>query len=249
VFSYNIFANSGWCENEDEHTHDDIREYTNGYGMIRTNKYITYHKGNHAAFYADDGSRQERIITIHDSIGNLLFSKHYTWIGNMLIQTVDDGIIRNIIPGRTRCEFTVVEHSGDSIYFNLLDPKKKFDMLIRDDDTFRDFLNGHSIFLKSKNTRPTQLDIIRSKRTPLDAIIYQWFNFCHLGGENLGKEKMELIELSNDSISLNLTSEKERILHYKYYAIIIVCIAIACIVIIHKKHKRKKEAKNEFFCD
>ncbi len=237
TFSHDIFAfTSGWCQNANPHTHENVSEfkYTNKKGMTRIDKHIifTYHDGEHDIEVNQKGRPNERIVTIHDSIGNLLFFKHYKWIGNMLVQTIDDSIVRNIIPGRTRCAFTVIESSDDSIYINLLDKKNKINMLIRDKDDFQDFLYGKYVF--RDNIRPTRLDAIRSKRTPLDAIIYQWFNFCYLG-----KEEIEFIKSSNDSISVNLASEKKYVLSYKYHTIVIICIVVVCVIIICKKRKRK----------
>jgi len=238
TFSHGIFAfTSGWCQNANPHTHENVSEfkYTNKKGMTRIDKHIifTYHEGEHNIEVNQEGRPNERIVTIHDSIGNLLFFKHYKWVGNMLVQTIDDSIVRNIIPGRTHCEFTVIEPSGDSIYINLLDQKKEINMLIRDKDDFQDFLYGRYIF--RNNIRPTRLDSIRFKRTPLDAIIYQWFHFCHLG-----KEEMEFIEFSSDSVSVNLASEKKYVLSYKYYMIVIIGIVVVCVIIIYKNRKKKR---------
>ena len=110
----------GYCEKTIEHTHEMVIKSAHDNGMIKTMRYIPHHKGTHALNYADD---YEHIIMIHDKKNNLLFSKHYTWIDKKLIQTIDDNVVRDIIPGKTHCDFTVIEPSGDSISYHL-DPKK-----------------------------------------------------------------------------------------------------------------------------
>lgn len=138
--------------------HEETSVYTNDDGTKTATKRITckgIYKGIEKNIY-------ERNVTIYNKKGIIIHSKHYTWNGSMLVQTIDDGIVRNIIPGKTRCNFTVIEPSGDSISFNL-DPKKKLDtsIKIRGDYHF-------SLYMKNPEF----------KIGKYDAIVYQWHSFC-----------------------------------------------------------------------
>jgi len=161
AFSLRIFASS-WCEIEGEHQHEEIITNENN-GMITTKKYISYHKGSHTT-----NDRREEIVTIYDQKGNLLFSKNYTYIGNKLVQTIDDGIVRNIVQGKTPCYFTIVEQSGDSIFFHLDVEKEPENVFFKDPFAFSSFFSGHNI-------RYPEDDV---KYDIYDAIIYQWYFRC-----------------------------------------------------------------------
>lgn len=150
----------GWCETPFEHTHRKKYIYVNDDGRIETEKYIPHHKGPHSLNYAED---YELIITIHDKKGSLLFSKHYTWVDNMLTQAVDGDTVRNIITGKTPCDFTIIEPSGDSISYHL-DPDKEIVGSVKNLDAFSEFINGRDINNKKYNVH--------------DAIIYQRHSYC-----------------------------------------------------------------------
>lgn len=222
----------GWCEKIGEHMHKTKYIYKYDDGMIKINEYISNHKNTHALNYSDD---YEHIITIYDKKGNLLFSKHYIWVDNMLVRTVDDSVTRNIISGKTPCDFKIVESSSDSIVFHL-DPKKRISGSIKNHDAFSAFINGYSIIFKDYN----------KKYNVYDAIMYQWHSRC-----KKYYEEHKTIDISNNSDSFYSYTEEESsismeddgdllscISSYKYYAIII--IYIVSIVIIYKKRRRNK---------
>jgi hypothetical protein len=176
----------------------------------------------------------ERIVTIHDKKDSLLFSKHYKWNGQMLIQTIDDGVVRNIIPGRTPCYFTIVEPSGDSIYFNL-DPKKKISGSIKNKDNFFYFIHGYNILYQNFDILYKRYYKEYGKH---DAIIYHWHSFCK------SDPNFEILYETHDSLDLENefnVSVKENedfsVPPYKYYAIIVIFIVTASIIIIRKKRK------------
>jgi hypothetical protein len=185
----------------------------------------------------DDGTRtiskniscknfRERIVTVYDKKDSLLFFKHYKWKDKMLIRTIDDGIVRNIIPGKTCCDFTIIEPSGDSISFNLNHKKKLGDSIkIRSRGQFLAYMSGDQ----------------RRKRFEAgkhDAIIYHWQLYC--------KDYYETEELIRGSHRLDMEDEQEIAMKddyaspYKYYAIISICIIAASIVAIRKKWRTKK---------
>jgi hypothetical protein len=174
------------------------------------------------------GSFYERVIMIYDKNDCLISSKHYKWNGKMLFQTIENGIVRNIIPGETRCDFTIIEPSGDSIFFNL-HPKKNLDpsIKIRGDMQF--------LFYMREDKRRQKFEIGK-----YDAIIYQWYSFCKGDYEfdpsvfYSEQENEPDIEVEGNDISLSYTSP------YKYYAIISICIIAASIVAIRKKWRMKK---------
>jgi len=105
---------------------------------------------------------EEKIVTRYDKKGDLLFSRHCKWNGRMLVQTIEDGVVRKIVPGKTRCDFTIIEPSGDSISFRL-DPKQELDasIKIRNLFNFVDYMNDPKFEVGK-----------------YDAIIYQWYSFC-----------------------------------------------------------------------
>jgi hypothetical protein len=104
----------------------DVSSDTNKAGMIRTE--MTIYNG---------GLNFETILMIHDRKGDLKYSRYHIYKNALLVQTVNDGILRTIISGNTPCEFAVVEASGDTVFFNL-NPKKKpnEDPLIKENYAF-----------------------------------------------------------------------------------------------------------------
>jgi hypothetical protein len=238
VFIQSIFAQfiDGYCEEIGEHPHEFIRKDKLN-GVIRTTIEIHYYKDPHILNHPDDGNRNEKIITIHNEGGQLLFSKHYIWEGKMLVQAIDDGIVRNIVSGRTPCDFIIVEPSGDSIFFHL-DPEKKLDtsVKIRNDNNFFTFIYGSNFFHHNK---PSRL-------TTHDAIIYQRYSFC-----KFHHEIEKSAEYTNDTVSLYMTKESTISIKedynflsytssYKYYAIAVVCVAIAGVAVVRKRRKGGK---------
>ena len=203
-------------------------------GMIQTYKDIAHPKGS-----CEDGStneRREKIVTIHDSICNLLFSKHYTYIGKMLVQTIDNGVVRNIIPGKTPCKFTIIEPSGDSIFFNF-EPENELDIFIgeKDNENFTAFLYGSSLFLYGSKD---------SIFTTYDAIKYEWRSLC-----KSYHEMQKQVKYSSDSVFLNMAKEQKSnyflsyILLYKYYGTIIVGVIATIATIRYKKLKKGKNCE------
>jgi hypothetical protein len=189
---------------------------------------------------------REEIVTLHDKKGRLISSKHYKWNGLMLIQTIDDGFVRNIIPGETCCDFTIIESSGDSVSFHL-NPKKQLDnsIKIRNNSDFMAYMrNDPKIPYMRNHPKISKLEGVM-----YDAIIYQWHSYC-----KKYYEEHKTIGTSNDSDFFHFYTEEEpgistkddsnflsRILLYKYYVIIIICIVIINIAIIYKKRKRDKK--------
>jgi len=183
------------------------------------------------------GNFFEKIVTIHDKKDSLLFSKHYKWNGKMLIQTIDDGITRKIIPGKTPCYFTIVESSGDFVYFEL-NPKKVISGSIKNRDNFTSFIDGSSIF-HGKYSRS-----YGKEYGEYDAIVYHWHSFCKTNPEfeilidtndfNPNLEEDTCVSIKGNDSSPSHTSP------YKYYAIIAVCIAVASVAIIRKRRKARK---------
>jgi hypothetical protein len=138
LFVQNIFAEfvlkftHGYCEccdkkedcecyQESCYQKEKISIDTNKTGVIRTIKKI------------DSDSTYEMIKIISDVKGNLIFTEHYIWKGEELLQMIYNGITSNIINFPDPCYFVVIEPSGDSISFRL-DPKSK--LLPKDDINF-----------------------------------------------------------------------------------------------------------------
>jgi hypothetical protein len=204
--------------------------------MIITHKFISYHKGPHGDGVYD--SRKE-IITIHDKKGNLLFSKDYTYIGEnrseKLVQTIDDGVVRNIVQGKTPCDFAIVEPSGDSVFFHLDAKKEPENIFFKDGFAFISFFNGFNILFNE--------DI---KYEIHDAIIYHWYFRCKKYYET------QLINSSDDSVSFHLDTEIEQNIPvedssffsytspYKYYAIVVACVVVVSVVVVRRKRKGGK---------
>jgi hypothetical protein len=101
--------NIEWEEGEDYSRPD-----TNKAGMIRVGKHI-YYKEKHS---------YEHIEAIYDRKKNLIFYRRRIFKNGTLVQLDYNGTVRNIISGETRCDFTVIEPSGDSVFFRL-DPRKE----------------------------------------------------------------------------------------------------------------------------
>jgi hypothetical protein len=177
---------------------------------------------------------EEKIVEIYDKKNNLLFSKHYKWKDKMLIRTIDDGVVRNIIPGKTPCRFTIVEPSGDSIYFKL-NPKKLINGSIKNSDNFFSFINGYNILLGNYDRRYSN-----RKYGEHDAIIYHWHSLCkkYPGSEILAEandsdknqeERPDVSIKNNDSSS-----------PYKYYAMVAVCVVVVSVVVVRRKRNGGK---------
>jgi len=228
----NYNEKDNYCEIEEEHTHEESEEplIEESSKRIKNIKNIYHYSGRHK--YIFKSGDYEKIVTIHDSIGNLLFFKHYTWKDKILVQTIDDGIVRNIIKGETPCDFIIIEPSNDSVSYHL-DPKKELDGFIRYEERFLAFITGQYIFSKQV-----------SKLSALDAIMYKWHSYC-----KEYHEKNKVAEPLEDSISFPSDTEKKtdisakndgnflsRILLYK---IIIIGIVVICVIIIRKKWKRR----------
>jgi hypothetical protein len=168
----------------------------------------------------------EKIVTLYDKKDSVLFFKHYKWEGEMLIQTIDDDIVRNIIPGKTSCDFTIIEPSGDSISFHL-HPKQNPSGRIKNRNQFANYMNGHPLIQKFK-----------VKAGKHDAIIYHWQLYC--------KDYYETEELIRGTHHLDMENEQEIAMKdgyaspYKHYAIISICIIAASIVALRKKWRTKK---------
>jgi hypothetical protein len=171
---------------------------------------------------------RETIVAVYDKKDSLWFFKHYKWKGKMLIRAIDGDIVRNIIPGKTCCDFIIIEPSGDSISFHL-DPKKNLDdsIKIRNENQFSDYMLGHPLIQKFK-----------VKAGKYDAIIYHWQLYC--------KYYYETEELIRGNNRLDIEDEQEIVVKddyeppYKYYAIISICIITASIVAVRKKWRIKK---------
>jgi hypothetical protein len=152
----------------------------------------------------------------------------------MLIQTIDDGVVRNIIPGKTPCYFTIVEPSGDSVSFKL-NPKQRISGSIKDGNNFSTFMNGKNLLFDYYKERHDD-----RKYGEHDAIIYHWHSFCKEDPD------LEILAETNDSDSSSEeeldTSAKDgnSSSPYKYYAMIAVCVTIAGIVVVRKRRKGGK---------
>ncbi|MDR1812572.1 MAG: hypothetical protein LBQ87_07080 [Candidatus Fibromonas sp.] len=135
VFSFGIFAWSGYCDDCEEEK-EDVFVQKNKAGMVRTVKTV------------DFDSIREVTETIIDSKGKLIFSgyrkykeglkyKERPLLGSSyyLVQVINDGVVWNIIQGETPCDFTVIGPSGDSVSFHL-NPKGKPEALTRNEFNF-----------------------------------------------------------------------------------------------------------------
>ncbi|MDR3001445.1 MAG: hypothetical protein LBU89_09295 [Fibromonadaceae bacterium] len=225
VFTHSVFAVSGYCDTTWYHTHESIRVTEND-GITTTSKHISLHAGSHPL--GDSDVPYKRIITIHDSAGSLLFSKHYTWERRRLVQTIDDGVVRNIISGKTPCDFTVVEPSGDSISFHLDPEKDSENILFQNDLEIIFFMYGQNITFPNLGNFP--------EYSALDAIMYYWYHSC--------KRYHEELKAAGLNMKLNTSIKEDGNSHallYKYYVMLVISIIIVSIVIIHKKRKMGKQ--------
>ncbi|MDR2999949.1 MAG: hypothetical protein LBU89_01685 [Fibromonadaceae bacterium] len=76
-----------------------------------------------------------------------------------------------------------------------------------------------------------QKDVIDSAEV-YDVIKYHWYPHC-----KAYHETQKSIKTSNDTASIISATEKEPAMPYKYYAIIVIFIVAASVLIIHKKRK------------
>ena len=102
VFCHGVFADSYEYKPSDITTQpfQHVSSDTNKAGMTRTE--MTIYNG---------GLNFETILMIHDRKGDLKYSRYHIYKNAQLIQTVNDGILRNIISGNTPCDF--------SFYYNI----------------------------------------------------------------------------------------------------------------------------------
>jgi hypothetical protein len=114
-----------------------VKYDTNKAGMVRARKIISELGPGYVYTYIttinDEVPNSEHITTVHDKKGKLMFSRHRIYKNNSIVQTTENGIVRKVIPGKTLCDFTIVEPSGDSISFSL-DSRKKPEWTPRDED-------------------------------------------------------------------------------------------------------------------
>lgn len=83
-------------------------------------------------------STTDFITTISDIKGNVLEFRHEAWKNHDVIRLVYDDVTRDIVH-KTPCDFAVIEHFTDTIFFHL-DSKKKF----------LDFIGNQSVLVRSK---------------------------------------------------------------------------------------------------
>ena len=120
-----------------------IESDTNKAGLVRTN-----------IFTSDGNFNSTSITMIHDSVGDL---KHYIYRENkegLIVQEVDNGVLRNIVSGRSRCHFFIIEPSGDTTDYRLNPeriPKGAFSEKEEKYDFFNMKVPPDSIPLKTKN--------------------------------------------------------------------------------------------------
>ncbi len=111
TFSHAVFADSGLASNSGEKIESYVRieRDTNKVGMIRTTIDDQSDKwGDYSIF-----------SMIHDNKGDLKYFVYQIRRGNEIVQEVNNGILRTVIPGERSCDFAVVEPSGDTVFFNL----------------------------------------------------------------------------------------------------------------------------------
>ncbi|MDR1812568.1 MAG: hypothetical protein LBQ87_07060 [Candidatus Fibromonas sp.] len=96
----------------DLETLERISYDTNRAGMIKASGNVYYKKGH---VYSE---------TIHDRKGNLIHSRKQLFINGLLVQITNDSVVRNVIPGITRCDLIIIEPSGESVFIKL-DPYKE----------------------------------------------------------------------------------------------------------------------------
>jgi len=108
-----------------DHMYDtaSVKYDTNKAGMVRTRKKIEV-----------SSRKYEYITTIHNKKGKLMFSRHNKYEGELIMQTIVNGITRKVISGDTRCDFKVIEPSGDTVFFRL-ESRKKTEWTPQDEDT------------------------------------------------------------------------------------------------------------------
>jgi hypothetical protein len=112
AFSRGVFADSGLASNSGQKFEPYVRveRDTNKAGMIRT--IIDEHSGGEWGDYS-------YFLMIHDSKGDLKYFVYTIIRKNQIVQEVNNGILRTVIPGKTYCDFAVIEPSGDTVFFKL----------------------------------------------------------------------------------------------------------------------------------
>jgi len=141
-----------YYKNGNMHSHEKIYRDMLNNGTLKIRK-LNFNIGPHNSSY-------EYTAIIYGIIGQLIYSEHYIWKNGMLIQVIDNGIVRNIIPGKMRCDFTIIEPSGDSILFHL-DSKVNISKL----GDFTSFV---------RSNRPSKY----KDSDKYDIIIYHWYFYC-----------------------------------------------------------------------
>jgi hypothetical protein len=146
ALSHGVFADWRLDHNANENMKPYVRveRDTNEAGMITT-RVTDNHKWGDFSY----------LVMMHDSKDYLKYYIYYIVKNNLIVQEVNNDVLRTVISGKTPCEFAVVESSGDTVFFSL-DPKKKPDEL-PDAEAGRDFLN-------SKKSAKYGYEIILSNR-------------------------------------------------------------------------------------
>jgi len=74
---------------------------------------------------SDSTSNSEHITIIRNKKGELIFYDHKIFEDGMLVRFIEDGgAVRDIISGDVKCNFKIIESSGDTVSFSL-DPRKE----------------------------------------------------------------------------------------------------------------------------
>ena len=216
---------------------------TNKAGMVRTTIGINdliYNKTDYDFF-----------IIIHDKTGKLLSYKHRIYKNGLLIQTTDDGVVKNIARETTecdskiigasgsivplkcpaKCDFKVIESSGSIVHFKL-DPAKPPEVLLmslKDED---------SIFFKHLEVPKIPLE------NKYDEIVYnRWEKECQYAHRKIEKivenpDSSDYYSGSGEGIDAPIKYE-DNAFQYKYYAITAICVVLAGVVIVRKRRKAK----------
>jgi hypothetical protein len=165
IFSHNAFAQlkvefrDGYCENTRGHKHETAPQITKYDGITIIEKTISHYKGPHEINYR--GYAREEIAAVYDKKDSLISYRYYIWDEKRLIQTIENGITRNIVQGKTPCDLTVIEPSSDSVFLHI-DPKEKIKASIK-------------MCSELNASKPKYF-----KCGEYDAIIYNWYSHCQL---------------------------------------------------------------------
>ena len=206
---------------------EKVQYDTNKAGMIRTEKIIqniNFGKKVRQSWSHVEHNK-ESITTIYDKKGNLLFHRHNVSKNGLLLQTTEDGVVLDVVSGDTKCDFKIIDSSEDTIFIHL-DPIKmpKRPQLRQDED---------AIFFKHLKV-PKVLP-----ENKYDGIIYnRWTMECQYA--YLKQENSVDISDSNLSSEEKLGTYQDadnNALSYKYYAMIAVFVALACVVIARKRRE------------